>query len=83
MSMTVSMGVWSVIVIGAISRIFFNFNGAGPRACPGGAVVNITIDWPLIPSTVLFAFAKIKHGFIKKKKTNQLFFYFNFVLTDG
>ncbi len=57
MSTTVSIGVWSVTVIGAISKIFFNFNGGGPKFCAGVADVNNTVDMTLIPSIIRFAFS--------------------------
>lgn len=47
--------------MGAISNIFFNFNGGGPRFCAGAVDVNNTIDWPLMPSIKRFAFPKIKY----------------------
>ena len=55
-STTVSIGVWSVTVIGAISRIFFNFNGGGPRFCTGVADVNNTTEALFMPSISLLAF---------------------------
>lgn len=62
------------MVIGAMSRIFFSFNGAGPRAWPGGAVVKITTDCPLIPSTVLLAFAEKKIEIKPNSQRNKEFF---------
>lgn len=56
-STTVSIGVWSVTVMGAISRIFFSFNGGGPRFWTGDIDVNRTTDWPLMPSINRLAFA--------------------------
>jgi hypothetical protein len=38
------MGVESVTVMGAMSRIFFNLSGAGPRFWTGVLFVKITID---------------------------------------
>lgn len=64
MSTTVSIGVESVTVIGAMSKIFFSFSGAGPRFWTGVLLVKITRDWPVIPSNDLFAFAtKIRINF--------------------
>lgn len=57
MSTTVSIGVWSVIVIGAISRIFFNFSGWGIICWVES--LNRTNDSGKTPSIVLLAFSKI------------------------
>jgi hypothetical protein len=57
MSTTVSMGVWSVMVMGAMSKIFFSFSGGGPDAWGGTEFTNRTRDCPQIPSSVRFAFA--------------------------
>lgn len=57
MSTTVSIGVESVTVIGAMSKIFFSFNGAGPRFWTGELLVKITSDCPVMPSNDLFSFA--------------------------
>lgn len=45
-------------VIGAMSRIFLNFNGGGPRFCTGDNDVNSTTDWPAMPSINRLAFAE-------------------------
>jgi hypothetical protein len=57
MSTTVSIGVESVTVIGAMSKIFLSFNGAGPRFWTGEVFVKMTSDWPVMPSNDLFSFA--------------------------
>lgn len=81
MSMTVSIGVWSVIVIGAMSKILLSFKGAGPKVWQqeeGGTVVKITSDCPLIPSNVLLALAETAQQIIipviilDTKRQNQL-----------
>lgn len=57
MSTTVSMGVESVTVIGAMSRIFFSLSGAGPRFWTGVLAVKMTSDGPEMPSKERLAFA--------------------------
>lgn len=59
-STTVSIGVWSVTVIGAMSKIFLRLSGGGPKFCTGAIDVNKTIDCPVIPSMKRFAFAECK-----------------------
>lgn len=60
MSTTVSIGVWSVTVIGAISNIFFSFSGVEWLLCVVVVDVNNTTDCPLMPSIKRFALAKKK-----------------------
>lgn len=62
MSTTVSIGVWSVTVMGAMSKMRCSFSGGSPPAPPaaapaGGPPANSTRDWPVMPSTSLRAFA--------------------------
>lgn len=57
MSMTVSIGVWSVTVIGARSKMRRNFNGSDPCQGDGILGVNKTRESSLNPSIVRFAFA--------------------------
>lgn len=60
MSTTVSMGVWSVTVIGARSRIRAKGNEGGdmePGEIGPPPTTNTTTDWPVIPSIVRRAFA--------------------------
>lgn len=58
MSTTVSIGVWSVMVMGAISNIFLSLSGGGEIGCKTGVVdTNNTKESPLKPSTVRFAFS--------------------------
>lgn len=52
------MGVESVTVMGAMSKIFLSFNGAGPRFWTGELLVKITSDCPVTPSKELFSFAE-------------------------
>jgi hypothetical protein len=59
MSTTVSIGVWSVMVMGAMSNIFFSLSGGGPVVWGGAELTNRTSDWPQIPSSVRFAFAAV------------------------
>lgn len=66
--------------MGAISKIFFKFNGGGPRFCTGAIDVNKTIDCPVMPSMKRFALAKIDNRLISHPtvmNANLLF------LTDG
>jgi hypothetical protein len=46
-----------VTVIGAVSNIFFNFSGGGPKFWTGGVDVNTTKDWPQMPSIIFLALA--------------------------
>ena len=65
MSMTVSIGVWSVTVIGARSRIRLSLSGGEP--CQGDGIfgVNKTNESSLNPSCVFLALAK--KNFEKKR----------------
>lgn len=65
MSMTVSIGVWSVTVIGARSKMRLNFNGGDPCQGEGILGVNKTSESSLSPSMVLLALA------VKEKKTDD------------
>lgn len=60
MSTTVSIGVWSVTVMGAISKIFLSLSGGGPRLWTGVVDVNMTKDWPQMPSILFLALAEIE-----------------------
>lgn len=62
MSTTVSMGVWSVIVIGARSRILRSRRGGGPIQGEGTDEVNNTMLSPTIPSVVFLAWPVGKSG---------------------
>ena len=60
MSITVSIGVWSVTVIGARSKIRLNFKGGDPCHGEGILGVNKTSESSLNPSCVRLAFARRK-----------------------
>lgn len=71
MSTTVSIGVWSVTVIGAISKIFFNLSGVGWLLCVDVVDVNNTTDCPLMPSIKRFALPTINKTFKKLDRSFQ------------
>ena len=60
MSITVSIGVWSVTVMGAKSRIRLNFRGVEPCHGDGILGVNKTKESSFNPSWVRLALAKLR-----------------------
>lgn len=80
MSTTVSMGVWSVTVMGAMSRIMCSMSGGGAGVAGAKPFpANTARDWEVTPSTVRRPFAGIGDWLLVRGVILMLFRY-NLVL---
>lgn len=59
--------------MGAISSIFFSFNGDGPKFWTGETDVKSTTDCPVMPSISILAFAAITQSNIVRNLVNSIF----------